>query len=44
MPIKGIIWHAIDEVYTDFKYYKMSEYIYKNYTQNYERAKNLYIE
>lgn len=35
MPIKGIIWHAIDEVYTDFKYYKMSEYIYKNYTPLY---------
>ncbi|WP_445717181.1 hypothetical protein [Flavobacterium sp.] len=35
MPIKGIIWHAIDEVYTDFKYYKMSEYIYNNYTPLY---------
>lgn len=38
MPIKGIIWHAIDEVYTDFKYYKMSEYIYKNYTPLYRMA------
>ncbi|HSD14315.1 MAG TPA: hypothetical protein VLB74_06680 [Flavobacterium sp.] len=38
MPIKNIIWHAIDEVYTDFKYYKMSEYIYKNYTPLYRMA------
>lgn len=31
MPIKNIIWHGIDGVYVDYKYYKMSEYFYKNY-------------
>lgn len=31
MPIKNNPWHAIDEVYVDFKYYKMSEYIYQHY-------------
>ena len=32
MPIKNNYWHAISEVYIDFKYYKISEYIYSNYT------------
>lgn len=32
MPIKNNYWHAISEVYVDFKYYKISEYIYANYT------------
>lgn len=31
MPIKGNMWHAVDEVYVDYKYYKLSEYIYGNY-------------
>ena len=32
MPIKNNYWHAISEVYVDFKYYKIAEYIYANYT------------
>lgn len=32
MPIKNNYWHAISEVYIDFKYYKISEYIYSNFT------------
>lgn len=32
MPIKNNYWHAISEVYIDFKYYKVAEYIYSNYT------------
>jgi len=35
MPIKNNYWHAISEVYVDFKYYKLSEYIYSNYTPLY---------
>lgn len=31
MPIKGNVWHAVDEVFTDMKYYLMSEYIYQKY-------------
>lgn len=32
MPVKNVIWHGIDEVYVDYKYYLLSEYFYKNYT------------
>lgn len=32
MPIKNNFWHAISEVYVDFKYYKISEYIYANFS------------
>lgn len=32
MPIKNNYWHAISEVYVDFKYYKIAEYIYSNYS------------
>lgn len=35
MPIKNNYWHAISEVYVDFKYYKIAEYIYANYTPLY---------
>lgn len=35
MPIKNNNWHAISEVYVDFKYYKVSEYIYANYAPLY---------
>ncbi|WP_282786527.1 hypothetical protein [Flavobacterium croceum] len=38
MPIKNNFWHAIDEVYVDLKYYKMSEYIYQNYEPLYRMA------
>lgn len=31
MPVKGNAYHAVDEVYVDYKYYKLSEYIYGNY-------------
>ncbi|MEW5676548.1 hypothetical protein ABGT15_09570 [Flavobacterium enshiense] len=35
MPIKNNYWHAISEVYVDFKYYKIAEYIYSNFTPLY---------
>lgn len=38
MPIKNNYWHAIDEIYVDLKYYKMSEYIYQNYEPLYRMA------
>lgn len=31
MPISTVAWASIDEVYVDFKFYKISEYIYANY-------------
>ena len=53
MPIKNNYWHAISEVYVDFKYYKLSEFIYSNYTPLYRsgsfdvyvlRAKKVYFD
>ena len=35
MPIKNVIWSSIDEVFVDYKFYKISEYIYANYTPLY---------
>ena len=35
IPIKGAIWSSIDEVFVDYKFYKISEYIYANYTPLY---------
>lgn len=32
MPINGNIWSTIDGIPVDYKYYMISEYIYKNYT------------
>ena len=32
MPVKNIVWSAIDEVYVDYKYFRISEYLYANYT------------
>lgn len=32
MPVKNVIWHGIDEVYVDYKYFLLSEYFYENYT------------
>lgn len=31
MPLKNVIWSSIDDVYVDYKFYKISEYIYSNY-------------
>ena len=31
MPIKDKPWSSIDEVYVDYKFYKISEYVYSNY-------------
>ena len=32
MPIDGNVWSSIDGIPVDYKYYMISEYIYKNYT------------
>lgn len=32
MPILTNQWSSIDQIYVDFKYYLLAEYIYKNYT------------
>ncbi|RKS01085.1 hypothetical protein [Flavobacterium sp. 102] len=36
MPIKNVIWSSIDDVYVDYKFYRISEYIYANYTPLYK--------
>lgn len=38
MPIKNNYWHAISEVYVDFKYYKIAEYVYANFTPLYRNS------
>ena len=38
MPIKDVIWSSVDEVYVDYKYYKIAEYIYANYTPLFRTA------
>lgn len=38
MPIKNNYWHAISEVYVDFKYYKLAEYFYANFKPLYRNS------